>query len=1050
MRQIAAILAASLLLFGCGGSNGDSEDSVDFSSWTRSSLVTSYPRDGQTEVPASAPVAMRFSHPLTTADPFGEITFETSGGASVSFSAESFSNGRGIMLIPDQALSPNTGYVVNVGSQTTRYGAVRMPDGGIHFTTRARQEGAAQAISSSDTFEVSRLIPDGDTLPLMDFSSLRVQFTQPIDTSTVDYSGAGTIALRDADGDLVPAYVLAKGPYLTIDPKNELTPGTAYTLQLGSGLRSELGNDLQPGDFGTFTFTPGRTTPRDTTILNAGVSNADPAAQCGPDTTGDVLSPLTGRPVNCVPLQAVLLGDALSVQQTGILTADLAFPPAHPEVTPFRVPRETVLKASSVQVFIAGAAPTGYESGETRVTFLSDAVGYLTPNPYTDDKTAPKRMRMFMDIAMTTANAKANGGLSQDLMHVELVGSAIVQDGQLVIDAVGAVEPKILGQEYGQGLVSFQMASFRDQEAAPSAEPDTTLPTLQSWLPGEDANGQSRSGEMRPGDPIVVNLSEPVAPDSVVAGTSVTLTGPGGASVGSVKVDGATLVIQPQPALAFGGDYTIALTSAITDLAGNPLDRTYNLAFSMPHDVPGAARAPVVTTAYPGYPCVTTDRDIANGDHGRCAGGRSADDHLPVTELPANRAIEVQFSQTMDPASIQLGGSFVVQRNSQPDGSGTWSPVSGRLEVGRRILRFHPDAPWNDGTLYRYILRSNGDQSSGSATCDGSGALCAEDGGPPLQTQMLAQSPSTAPADTGGGPDMEIYFHGAPQTESVLQTFRNLPTIDVNANFVYDGRTPSDDESGCTPATCELLAATDDAGNYVVEENAARIIDVGSGGLALNANTGCGFQSGSGSADADCPSKEFVWLTAGLNSEVLGPGTFPTTDPSHPAAGRQAVRVAVHPNIIYTSNLDVYADIGTVQHTPSGPQIMRIRYATGPGGEPQPLTGWIYEAQPGDSFSAGEDYEPGQPVFEVQANLYLDAPYLTPPLNLPHNLHSYEMAMTLRGPVTFTEDGRMQVRLRNVSAVPIDVSIGGGAVQVDLEIPGQGNSLVFSQTAIKQ
>ncbi|MBA1145982.1 Ig-like domain-containing protein [Ectothiorhodospiraceae bacterium WFHF3C12] len=1034
MRQIAATLAATLLLIGCGGGNSDGADGVDFSSWKDSALVSTYPRDGQTEVPASAPVALRFSHALTTPDPVSEVTLETASGQAVAFTPKTFDGGRGILISPDAPLAPNTRYVVDIGRQSTEYGAVQTPEGGLQFTTRAGKEGATDTLTSAPAFQVARLIPDGSLLPLMDFSSLRLQFTQPIDRTSLRYAvvndvpDGGSIALVDDAGELVAAHVLASGPYLTLDPEQPLSPGDEYTLQLDDSLRSTLGNNLEPAGYDGFTFTPGDSRPREVLIQQADVSNPRPGRRCGPDTTGDTLSPLTGMPVNCVPLQAMLLGQSTSVQQQGVLAAELAFPPNYPEVTPFRVPRGTLLNAASVEVLIAGAAPTGYDSGEVSVTFLSDAVGYLLPNPYSDDKTAPKQVRLFMDIAMTTSNPRANGGLSQDLLHVELVGSGIVRDGRLVIDAVGMVEPRILGQEYGRGLISFQMASFPDQEAAPAPAPDTRLPSVQSWLPGEDGAGHSRAGEMRPGDPIIVNLSEPVEPQSVVAGESVLLNGGGDFAV---RVNGATLVLDPQPDLEFGQTYTVNLTADVTDLAGNPLDQSYALSFRIPHHVDGPARAPLATTTYPGYPCVTIGRDIANGDHGRCAGGQNSDDHLPVTTLPANRAIEVQFSQTMDPASIELGGSFVVEANTQPDGSGTWSEVPGRLEVGKRVLRFHPETAWAEGRLYRYVLGSNGGGSAAAGDCGGSDAICSA-AGHPLQTRMLAQSADFAPEPTHGGPDMTLYFHGAPSTDSVLQTFRNLPTVDVNANFVHDGRTVSDDESTCTRESCEALPAME-AGEYVVEENASNIIATGAGGLAEGANTGCGFNDDG--SPASCPARQFVWLTAGLNSEVLGTGT-------HPGTGREAVRVAVHPNIIYTSNLDVYADVSILPDpvlTPSGPQIMRVRYAEGPEGRPQPMAGWIYEN------------DDGVPTFEVQAELYLDAPYLEPLLSLPHNLHSYELSMTLRGPVTFTRDGRMQVRLRNDADVPIDVSLGANDdIEIDLQIPAGGTSLVFTQPAIKQ
>ena len=159
----------------------------------------------------------------------------------------------------------------------------------------------------------------------------------------------------------------------------------------------------------------------------------------------------------------------------------------------------------------------------------------------------------------------------------------------------------------------------------------------------------------------------------------------------------------------------------------------------------------------------------------------ATDDRLRVPGMPADREIEVRFSQTMDPDSFVLGQSVRVQR---VDVNGTaLGDVPGRLALWAREMRFIPDEPWEDGVLYRYTLASNGD-IQGNACSPGS-MICSE-AGLPLKTRVLAQSVAQAPTLDGGGPDLEIYFRGAPATTWVRQPLANLPTADVNSNTVRD------------------------------------------------------------------------------------------------------------------------------------------------------------------------------------------------------------------------------------------------------------------------
>ncbi|MCW5557601.1 MAG: Ig-like domain-containing protein, partial [Verrucomicrobiae bacterium] len=97
---------------------------------------------------------------------------------------------------------------------------------------------------------------------------------------------------------------------------------------------------------------------------------------------------------------------------------------------------------------------------------------------------------------------------------------------------------------------------------------DATFPTVRSIVPADAATHAA----VLPF--ITVSFSEPLDTNTVTA-ASFTVTGPGGAkAAGNFRFTGTNNVVlwEPSRALAFGSEYTISLTSEITDSNGNPMD----------------------------------------------------------------------------------------------------------------------------------------------------------------------------------------------------------------------------------------------------------------------------------------------------------------------------------------------------------------------------------------------------------------------------------------------------------------------------------------------
>ncbi|MES2917991.1 MAG: Ig-like domain-containing protein [Pseudomonadota bacterium] len=1000
MRNLLA-LTFSLLLAACGG---DTQTVSAPASWSPgASMIYAYPYDTQSRVAPTAPVVLQFSTAVRfggsedPADLGQAFQLTVVDGDAVAFTASATNDGKGVVLTPTTPLAENTAYQVTWSNLLAADGMVPAP--ALGFRTRAATRGAASAIRSNTVFQVERALPVQADYPVMDFSTLRLQFTQPLERSTLAYGSA--VRLEAANGDLVPARVFASGNLLSIDPRADLPAGQTYRLKLTDALQSVTGAALVPGAYADLALTPKFSGPRATMVLEV------------PDSaSGAIVSPLTGAAINNVPIASTLLGANSASQQAGNLYAELAYVPNFPEVTPLTMRRGNLLSGSSVEVKIVGEVPAGLNTGAIKVNVISDANGYMVPNPYSNAIDAPRQVVLTMDAAMSSTDPAANGAFTQDLLHIEVVGTAIVKDGRLVMDAVGVVELEVLGLDQAAGVLSFHLEGYADQAAAPAQPVDITAPTLQSWLPGAEGK------RARPGDPVILHFSEPVDPDTLTEDSLQLLLNDGPAQPIRWRADGSAVVLRPLQPLAHNASYTVVFTSAITDLAGNGIaDDSHQRSFTMTGLTAPGSRSPIVLAAYPGYPCVTTARNAASGVQGRCAGGKATDDLLPLPILPSDRSLQVQFSQSMNADSLQLGsscnsGSFRVERISV---AGVCEAVvAGRLALSPQSLRFTPETPWEAGVYYRYVLGSNGNSQSATANCSGSGAVCGSNG-LPLQTQLLVQPPTTPPAATGGGPNLEIWFRGGARVSTVPQRLRGLPVSDSNANFVHD--LGEDD-------------AVDSGGGLFIAPNAARVITTGQTGLVSASNIGC-------APGSSCPAQQFLFINNALDAEVAE---------FDPVAG--GVRVLIHPSQVVASSLDVYANTSfgnTV--APTGLQVFRLRYAVNPanGKRELPVAGLI-------------KFDPDG-VLRIYASLdlYLDEPSLAPSvagIPIAHNLYSYPLPLAVSGPVHFLPDGRMLVTLANSNDVNFTVNLTAASIlpggTIDLRIPQGTMRLEGVSAPIKQ
>ncbi len=1025
MQRIVMILALTALgLYGCGG-----DEQTVTPPGPGADVYFTYPYDGQTNVSTHAEMIVRLSSPVTNGSSLnsGVIQLQTASGNPIPATAQvaSSTDGRSIVVRPGTELDYDTDYRLAISGLETENGPANVPDGGFDFTTRPAAEGPRSVRSSDTAFQITRVIPDGEKLPFMDFSAFRFQFSQPVDEQSIQY---GTnVKLQAPDDSVVEAAVVARGRMLTVDPIEDLQAGRTYTLRFSSDLQSTYGEPLQEPFDGDFSrdFVPKESGPTEKMVLNA--------------PEGGQQSPLTGDEVNLVPVVSTLINTRS--QQGGDLTTELAFVPNYPEATPIRVPRGTKLTGDALDIELGGEIDVGFDSGELGVELVTDATGYLLPNPYSDQPEAPRMLRLFMDVGVTTGNATAHAGFTQDVLHLEVVGKAIVEDGVLVGDGITVVETDLLGVDRAAGTLSFHMDAYKDQNNAPAPLEDDAAPFVKSWMPGPD-----HVDKQRPGDPVLINFNQPLASETLEDNITVEA---GGSTVSNAEIEqsGSTVIIRTD--LDFGETYNIHLSSDLTDLAGNHFaGETLN--FTMPTPASGPQSSPFPVTTYPGYPCATTDQNLANGHVGRCVGGKTSDDRLPIPELPANRAIRVHFSHPMNETSFTSGSGFAVE---ELDSSGNVvDTVEGEIDFREQEVRFIPDEPWQPGTLYRYTLASNGDHQA--SDCDASIMICGQSG-LPLKTRRLAQDPGSAPTTDGGGPDLQIVFEGAEPADSVFAHLDLRNTADLNANGDHDsGEGNPIDTPSLEKNSIETFVQSTD------------------GSTITDAQIGC-------EIGQSCPEDKFGYLNGALNVEIIGylspteaaqkvnSGELKKALPTE-VANNGGVLFYAYPTQVQASNLTAYAETG-IPLTSADPartesMIMRVRHqcdARDSGSPNPPNASALPQCAPDEQglVEAWITDGPNGPIVIATLNTYLDAPALDPtvtiagaPTSATHNVHSYGLAAGLQGPIEFLDDGRMQIAGINQSNIDatMELSASGFNGSVTLRIPADGLHLSFLSQAPKR
>lgn len=947
----------------------------------------SFPSNGQRDMAVNTSVLLSFSHPLdsfsvpafTLTDSDGNAVEVTSVDVTEASFATNPSNpqANGLAFKPVSPLKAGEQYTVtyaigliNAAEGNKALTATRTAQDPLIFTTRIGKESADFAL------DINGLFPT-DNLPFTTFTTLRLRLTNEVDSRTL-VVGDSFKFQKVGSTEQVAGDLIVKGRYLTFDPAVDLDIDASYELIISNDVKDNQGNSFA-GLEKLFT------------VLDSGEHAFKPMNVTVNDNSQ--VSPYSGELTNAVTIKSVLIGGNDTTYVDSDLITELANLGNFDDAAPLVIRKGSILNSSSLTVKVGGEFPTGFDTGNIRMTNISDATGYLINNKSSDHKYAPKQLHLFMDVAMTTdgydedgaLNGKANGGLSQNIMHLELIGTVRTEGPTMIIDAVSEIDLKILGVDNAHAQISFHMEAYTGDET-PAPAVDVIAPRFQSAYPAANITHFSL------GDNVTVTYDEPLElallQNLVVKDEHDTVIDV------HISQDGSSIVIDPVASLASSTTYTIS--GGIKDLAGNPafLQQT----FTTPYKAQELRQtSPMVEATVPGYTCALVDSNYANDIAGRCAGGLASDDKFNIFSLQADRDIFVVFSQPIDKASLVLGdtcdsGSFRVEIVNSA--GACLSTVPGVMKYDNKILTFSPIENWQaqGDNVYQYSLISQENATKDQVDCTNGSAVCSE-AGYALQTTLLKESS----AEDQGGPDIRIPFRAAPVDKFVFNPLM-MPTTDSNRDYRWN------------------------EGQETLTSNFAllRVKDESFKGLMLDAQTGCAI-------DTSCSedySKTFI-------------SAFMPTEVGEYDAVNHRIPVKIHAQQMISSEVYVQAKLWAVLTTidsdvPTGTMIMRPRYPIVDSKTVVP-TGYIIWNE-----------ETQQLNFTIKLKVYMDSPNMHVTLGMTHNLHSYPITMDLQGPIEFLDDGRMQISLKNKNSIDINVLIAdgngdgeGGAAGMTLElVPG--------------
>ncbi len=877
--------------------------------------------------------------------------------------------------------------------------------------------------------------------PLMDFSALRLIFNESLaEESVVMGDSVRLVQVDDMNVETpVEANILVKRHYITVDPLNDLEANRLHRLILSDTIKDKNGEFTQAK---IFSFTP-----NSLSVGNGPIEqrlNTNPALGEG-GFPGR--SRLLGGDVNRFSLLSSVLGENSISVTDGTIQAFLGDPSVY-DAIPIVIRKGQQITLSGLSpINLGGGVPTDVNTGNIVGTFVSDATGYLLANPFRpsgfnpDDERAPLYVYLVFDLAIQAEDSRANGILNQTLMHIQAVGTADITQDTIALEVFRTLELDLLD---GNAKINIDLV------LALESKPDTVLavnsagPQLTATYPQDE----NQPGIQVQDFPIVENLllifDEPLDPVSAAAGVTLLDIDGGGIPVAiKTRVEGSTLIVTPDASMAENNEYELQLAGIITDTdtelplpfgvsPSDPLGGDNTLRFTSANYATGtnADAPPLLIGLYPGVGCALANAAVDGSDAGNCADGQASDDKYQPFEYEVGRPIQGFFSTPMDTSSFMLGNDCtsgaIRLLELDPATDVCLGAIPGTMQSNLYGFKYLPAEPLKPGTKYQLVVAAGADTN-----CD-AGEICSAKGLPLNPNPLLGHGAADA-----GGDNIVINFTAVTAADNTYIAILTRPFTDSNGNGFKDSTESAKNLNG-DPSVFSNAVAVNVSGVSGIVQSANIVGDNNiylSGALPL----------------ALAPTETLDLLESGFENTSGNTWCVTADDPDYQAnppadpnelcvnlSNDQQVPATIYIQTLLGTSIALDAVAQVLIPIPlslnTGATILRVR---DPFPSSNGLIGYIVNEE-------GED----QPQFILKLNAYLDTPDLVILGGLATaDLVSKPIATWLKGPVTFLEDGRINVQLKNLSAIPVPVGIavlGLGAGGMTLEIPKQGLVLSFA------
>ena len=519
-------------------------------------VTSTAPYNVAANVPVGNALSVTFSEamdPLT----INTATFTVKQGGATVAGAVSYS-GITVTFKPASPLAPNTPFTatISTGAEDLAENALAA-DYVWTFTTGTTSDTTAPTVSSTVPVNGASNVPGSNALAAT-FSEAMGPLTISTATFTLEQGGAS-----------VAGAVSYSGVTVNFTPASPLAPNTPFTATITSGAEDLAENALAADYVWTFTTgaTPDTTAPTvSSTSPNNGAANVSRGNALSA-TFSEAMDPLTINTATFTLEQ----GGALVAGAVSYSGVTVNFTPASPLApnVPFTATistdaedlAENALAADYVWTFTTGStldttAPTvssttpyngaaNVSRGNALSATFSEAMDPLTVNTATftlEQGGAP------------VVGAVSYSGITVSFKPASPLAPNVPFTATISTDAEDLAE-NALAADY---VWTFTTGSSLD----------TTAPTVSSTVP------LSGAANVPVGNALAATFSEPMDPLTISTAT-FSLTAGTTPVRGEVSYSGGTATFRPVNILAANTTYTAAITTGVTDLAGNALAADY-------------------------------------------------------------------------------------------------------------------------------------------------------------------------------------------------------------------------------------------------------------------------------------------------------------------------------------------------------------------------------------------------------------------------------------------------------------------------------------------